>query len=87
MKIIYLRTHLLLVYSSLEMILLLLRIRLILLKKGTFFPRDTKGIVRRAIRGMIRDKRYHGREAFKRQSIVSEEFTNENLVLVLRKLN
>ncbi len=35
------------------------------MSKGPFFPRDIKGIVRRAVRGMIRNKRYHGREAFK----------------------
>jgi large subunit ribosomal protein L13 len=35
------------------------------MSKGPFFPRDVNGIVRRAVRGMIRNKRYHGREAFK----------------------
>ncbi len=34
--------------------------------KGPFFPINTKGIVLRAIRGMINNKRYLGRVAFKR---------------------
>ncbi|EFD92539.1 MAG: Ribosomal protein S9 [Candidatus Parvarchaeum acidophilus ARMAN-5_'5-way FS'] len=42
------------------------------MSKGPFFPRDTKGIVRRAVRGMIRDNRYHGREAFKRVKVFED---------------
>lgn len=57
------------------------------MSKGPFFPRDTKGIVRRAIRGMIRDKRYHGREAFKRIKIFEgapEELKDKEIVNIAK---
>ena len=57
------------------------------MSKGPFFPRDTKGIVRRALRGMIRNKRYHGREAFKRIKVyesVPEELKDKEMVNVAK---
>ncbi|MCL4398871.1 MAG: 50S ribosomal protein L13 [Candidatus Parvarchaeota archaeon] len=57
------------------------------MSKGPFFPRDTKGIVRRALRGMIRDKRYHGREAFKRIKVyeaVPEELKGREMVNIAK---
>jgi len=53
------------------------------MSKGPFFPRDIKGIVRRAIRGMIRNKRYHGREAFKRIRVyeaIPEELKDKEMI-------
>jgi large subunit ribosomal protein L13 len=55
--------------------------------KGPFFPRDTKGIIRRAIRGMIRDKRYHGREAFKRIKVydsIPEELKGKDMINIAK---
>jgi large subunit ribosomal protein L13 len=57
------------------------------MSKGPFFPRDTKGIVRRAIRGMIRDKRYHGREAFKRIKVFEgtpEELKDKEIINIAK---
>jgi large subunit ribosomal protein L13 len=57
------------------------------MSKGPFFPRDTKGIVRRAIRGMIRNKRYHGREAFKRIKVyesVPEELKDKEMINIAK---
>jgi large subunit ribosomal protein L13 len=59
--------------------------------KGPFFPRDVNGIVRRAIRGMIRRKRLHGREAFRRVKVFAdtpEEYKNsEKLVFARVKMD
>lgn len=57
------------------------------MSKGPFFPRDTKGIVGRAVRGMIRNKRYHGREALKRVKIfesIPESLQGKEMVEVAR---
>ncbi|MGC8533144.1 MAG: 50S ribosomal protein L13 [Candidatus Parvarchaeum sp.] len=57
------------------------------MSKGPFFPRDTKGIVRRALRGMIRNKRYHGREAFKRIKVyesVPEELKDKEMINIAK---
>ena len=57
------------------------------MSKGPFFPRDTKGIVRRALRGMIRNKRYHGREAFKRIKVyesIPAELKDKEMVNVAK---
>ncbi|MCL4400734.1 MAG: 50S ribosomal protein L13 [Candidatus Parvarchaeota archaeon] len=40
--------------------------------KGPFFPRDVKGIVKRAIRGMLKRKSPHGRDAFRRITVFAE---------------
>lgn len=39
------------------------------MSKGPFFPRDVKGIVKRAIRGMLRRKSSHGRDALRRVKV------------------
>ena len=57
------------------------------MSKGPFFPRDTKGIVRRALRGMIRNNRYHGMEAFKMIKVyesVPEELKDKEMVNIAK---
>ncbi len=57
------------------------------MSKGPFFPRDIKGIVRRSIRGMIRNDRYHGREAFKKVKVfedLPEEFKNKEMLQIAK---
>jgi large subunit ribosomal protein L13 len=57
------------------------------MSKGPFFPRDTKGIVRRAIRGMLKNKRYHGREAFKNVKVfegLPDELKEKEMVQVAK---
>jgi large subunit ribosomal protein L13 len=53
------------------------------MSKGPFFPRDIRGIVRRAIRGMLKRKRLHGREALARIKIFEDlpaEFKDKNII-------
>ena len=55
--------------------------------KGPFFPRDVKGIVRRAVRGMIRDKRAHGRDAFRRVKVfdgLPDELKDKEMVQIAK---
>ncbi len=55
--------------------------------KGPFTPRDVKGIVRRAIRGMLKRKSPHGREALRRVKVfedVPEEYKNQEKLVVAR---
>jgi len=50
---------------------------------GPFYPRTPKGIVRRAIRGMLPWKRKRGRDAFKRLKVwvgMPEEFKDQELI-------
>ncbi len=57
------------------------------MSKGPFFPRDTKGIVRRAVRGMIKNKRYHGREAFGKIKVfegLPEEMKGKDMIEIAK---
>lgn len=40
--------------------------------KGPFFPRDVNGIVKRAIRGMLKRKSPHGRDALRRVKVFAD---------------
>ncbi|MBR9678709.1 MAG: 50S ribosomal protein L13 [Nanoarchaeota archaeon] len=51
---------------------------------GPFFPKTSKGIVKRTVRGMLPYKSGKGRQAFKRVKVyegVPEQFSNEKLEL------
>ena len=55
--------------------------------KGPFFPRDVNGLVRRAIRGMLKRKSPHGREALRRVKVfedVPEEYKDQERLVVAR---
>ncbi len=55
--------------------------------KGPFFPRDVNGIVRRAIRGMLKRKSPHGREALRRIKVfadVPDEYKDQEKLIVAR---
>ena len=50
---------------------------------GPFFPKTPRGIVKRAVRGMLPYKTSRGRQAFKRVKVfegVPEEFSNQEMV-------
>ncbi len=53
------------------------------MSKGPFFPRTVTGIIKRTIRGMVRRKRAHGMDAFRRIRVyegLPEEYKNRELV-------
>ena len=60
------------------------------MSKGPFFPRTTSGIVRRSIRGMLKRKSPHGREALRRIKVfedVPAEYKDKARLEVAKKLN